>query len=150
MAEIEKKGKIKGITLIALIITIIILLILAGVTIGAIMTPRNTQNTGIQNGVEAGPIIVKITYQVKEGESIYKEWSLGEKNEKGELIWQRVEEGNEKTIEITTPTTVYARLSNSLLEESDVVTLGINNIDNIAPNPFYPIVSKTTIDTLSH
>ncbi|MFR8117361.1 MAG: hypothetical protein ACLVAK_10230, partial [Clostridia bacterium] len=199
MAEIEKKGKIKGITLIALIITIIILLILAGVTIGAIggnsgiltkaekataewnkkaeeeqnaineinkelailspkgnvqiegipMTPRNTQNTGIQNGVEAGPIIVKITYQVKEGESIYKEWSLGEKNEKGELIWQRVEEGNEKTIEITTPTTVYARLSNSLLEESDVVTLGINNIDNIAPNPFYPIVSKTTIDTIT-
>ena len=199
MAEIEKKGKIKGITLIALIITIIILLILAGVTIGAIggnsgilikaekataewnkkaeeeqnaineinkelaisspkgniqiegipMTPRNTQNIGIQNGVEAGPIIVKITYQVKEGESIYKEWSLGEKNEKGELIWQRVEEGNEKTIEITTPTTVYARLSNSLLEESDVVTLGINNIDNIAPNPFYPIVSKTTIDTIT-
>ena len=199
MVEIEKKGKIKGITLIALIITIIILLILAGVTIGAIggnsgiltkaekataewnkkaeeeqnaineinkelaisspkgniqiegipMTPRNTQNTGIQNGVEAGPIIVKITYQVKEGESIYKEWSLGEKNEKGELIWQRVEEGNEKTIEITTPTTVYARLSNSLLEGSDVVTLGINNIDNIAPNPFYPIVSKTTIDTIA-
>ena len=36
MVEIEKKGKIKGITLIALIITIIILLILAGVTIGAI------------------------------------------------------------------------------------------------------------------
>ena len=199
MVEIEKKGKIKGITLIALIITIIILLILAGVTIGAIggnsgiltkaekataewnkkaeeeqnaineinkelaisspkgniqiegipMTPRNTQNIGIQNGVEAGPIIVKITYQVKEGESIYKEWSLGEKNEKGELIWQRVEEGNEKTIEITTPTTVYARLSNFLLEESDVVTLGINNIDNIAPNPFYPIVSKTTIDTIT-
>ena len=106
-------------------------------------TPRNTTKTGTQNGIEAGPIKVSISYGEIEltNEDKYQ-YRIGTEGE-----WQ-TSNSNQITVDATENTIVVARYydgKNSI----GVQNYSIKNVDNVAPNSFTPTVTETTTDSIT-
>lgn len=106
-------------------------------------TPRNTTKTGTQNGIEAGPIKVSISYGEIEltNEDKYQ-YRIGTEGE-----WQ-TSNSNQITVDATENTIVVARYydgKNSI----GVQNYSIQNVDNVAPNSFTPTVTETTTDSIT-
>ena len=85
-------------------------------------TARNTENTGIKNGVSTGPITVTITY----GDNNYtKQYKVGNGS------WQ-TSNGTTATVSVTENTTVVARYFDGI-NGSETQSYSIQNVDNVAP-----------------
>lgn len=113
----EKMQRKSGITLISLVVTIVILLILAGITIGT-LTGNNgilTRASEAKEKTRAGEINERISLVVSENQ--IAEYSNGRKITKAELVSQLKTEGKLKHEEV------------ALLETQDVITIGGITID---------------------
>ena len=97
-------------------------------------TPRNTESTGTQNGIEKGPINVEIKY----GDNSYIKQYRKETDES----WTTVS-GNTASFTVTENIAIFAKYSDGT-NSFKTVTYNIQNVDNIAPNSFNVAETHTT------
>ena len=97
-------------------------------------TPRNTESTGTQNGIEKGPINVEIKY----GDNSYIKQYRKETDES----WTTVS-GNTASFTVTENVAIFAKYSDGT-NSFKTVTYNIQNVDNVAPNSFNVAETHTT------
>ena len=98
------------------------------------ITPRNTKETGTQNGIAKGPIAVNITYGDNSFEKQYKIGTNGS--------WTNVT-GTTASFNVTENVAIFARYSDGT-NSFKTVTYNIQNVDNVAPNAFNVTETHTT------
>ena len=87
------------------------------------ITPRNTESTGMQNGIAKGPINVKITY----GDNSYIKQYKKETDES----WTTVT-GSTANFTVTENIAIFAKYSDGT-NSFKTVTYNIKNVDNVIP-----------------
>ena len=97
-------------------------------------TPRNTVETGTQNGIAKGPIHVSIKY----GENSYVKQYKKETDEN----WTTVT-GSTADFTVTENIAIFAKYSDGT-NSFKTVTYNIQNVDNVAPNAFSVTETHTT------
>ena len=97
-------------------------------------TPRNTVETGTQNGIAKGPIHVSIKY----GENSYVKQYKKETDEN----WTTVT-GSTADFTVTENIAIFAKYSDGT-NSFKTVTYNIQNVDNVVPNAFSVTETHTT------
>ena len=97
-------------------------------------TPRNTESTGIQNGIAKGPINVEIKY----GDNSYIKQYRKETDEN----WTEVN-GTTANFQVTENIAIFARYSDGT-NTFKTVAYNIKNVDNVEPNAFSVTETHTT------
>ena len=118
---------------------------LANITLGTVSTeditisstpttPRNTENTGTQNGVAKGPITVNITYGNSNYTRQYKKST--------ETNWTTVS-GATASFEVKDNVAIFARYYDGT-NGFQTQAYNIQNVDNVSPNAFSVTETHTT------
>lgn len=128
--KLQKKENIKGITLIALVVTIIVLLILAGITISTLFG---------ENGIITKAQLAKMKYE--EAEKKEKEMldSIFKENEKEDTETYQIKINTEalsfnETLGTFTVVIEYLAEKNGIEYENDIVEIKISNIEKNTTN----------------